>query len=464
MRSLRISWIGRIALLALSIGGGADLLLAQYPGHIDTQEKKSVTSTLRSIAVLEWTGDRNRPSATRLVPVSLFDGEHLQDAGLYLARPVPLALDSGTEYEVESSGVPQGWFDLDGARQVGQDWFGFGKWKAYVPPAPKKPKTAHQQVTVVGGKPGDDRPHFVRREESTDKSATPGADTSTKNSSAGSPSTPATSEPVDPNRPRLRRRAEENAVNAEAAANAPETPSATPDADRPKLAHGKPSNLKDQPRPLELTPAALGQTIAVSDAERVGHQSFAYDWSSPTEADEARKQVEAEAVRRLQAASPASTPHPPASAARSHSTAAGARHRTAAPNTAAPADMLTDVQFHAFALTSGGGATLVMTAREAAGTRSIALIAAEDIYGKTQVLWSSITDDLHLDVTPRMTLIDAVDPRGDGRADLLFEQRNATDRRFVLLSVGATSAEQVFATDPLPLHPVAAPAGEQSGD
>jgi hypothetical protein len=116
---------------------------------------------------------------------------------------------------------------------------------------------------------------------------------------------------------------------------------------------------------------------------------------------------------------------------------------------------LTDVHFNAFALTYGSGATLVLTAHEASGTRSIALIALQDIYGKIQVLWHSITDDTHLDVTPRMKLVDAVDPRGDGRANLLFEQRNDTDRRFVLYAVGAAKAEQVFATDPLPLHPVA---------
>jgi hypothetical protein len=59
-----------------------------------------------------------------------------------------------------------------------------------------------------------------------------------------------------------------------------------------------------------------------------------------------------------------------------------------------------------------------------------------------------------------MKLIDAVDPRGDGRANLLFEQRNNTDRRFALYVVGADNAEQVFATDPLPLHPVAQPSGD----
>jgi hypothetical protein len=156
----------------------------------------------------------------------------------------------------------------------------------------------------------------------------------------------------------------------------------------------------------------------------------------------------------------AAAPTTPASAAKKTTTAT---RNTTARNTAQrrrakpldSASPLTDVHFSAFALTYGSGATLVMTAREAASTRSIAVIGLQDIYGKIKVLWHSITDDTHLDMTPRMKLIDAVDPRGDGRANLLFEQRNDTDRRFALYAVGATTAEQVFATDPLPLHPVA---------
>jgi hypothetical protein len=80
------------------------------------------------------------------------------------------------------------------------------------------------------------------------------------------------------------------------------------------------------------------------------------------------------------------------------------------------------------------------------------VIALEDIYGKVQVLWNSITDAAHLDETPRMRLVDAVDVEGKGRADLLFEARTAQDRRFVLLRVGSGEAERVFATDPMAMH------------
>jgi hypothetical protein len=460
------SWLLSVGTAAIVVSGTV-ALRGQYQGHIDTEKKKATTATLRSIAVLEWTGDRNHPNATRLVPVSLFDGVHLQDAALYLARPVPLALDSGTEYEVEGSGLPQGWFDIAGAREIGNDWFGFGNWKPYVPPPPKKLHPSRNPPTVVRDKSGDDdKPHFVRRDQSSGSGGASGTgSTGSASSGKASDDSPASSA-SDPDRPKLRRRPEESTPSQQQVADAPESPSKAPDADRPRLAHGKPADLKNDPQPLELTPVAMGQTVAVSDAESLGTHSFAYEWASPEDAANAQKELEAQAVQLLTAAAP-TTATASASTAKKETAAthrsASASHNTATHNAGQrrkakplePASPLTDVHFNAFALTYGSGATLVLTAREASSTRSIAVVALQDIYGKIQVLWHSITDDTHLDVTPRMKLIDAVDPRGDGRANLLFEERDVTDRRFALYVVGATSAEQVFATDPLPLHPVA---------
>ena len=466
---MKRGWLLSAGTAAIALAG-VMALRAQYPGRIDT-DKKAATSTLRSVAVVEWTGDRSRPNATRLVPVSLFDGVHLQDGGLYLARPVPLALDSGTEYEVESSGVPQGWFDVDGARQIGDDWFGFGNWKPYVPPPPKKLHPSRIPPTVVRDKtPDDDKPHFVRRDQSG-ATGSPNQETkprsasadSSKPNSASQDKTQASSAPVDPDRPRLRRRPEDDTPSPQAASA--ETPSAAADPDRPHISHGKPADLKDEPKPLELTPVAMGQTVAISDADAVGKQSFAFEWASPGDALNAQKELEAQAIQLLAGNAPSASNATAASAkpkrATPHHSASRAPRSVAKRKSsdAAANSPLTDVHFYAFALTYGSGATLVLTAREAASTRSLALIALQDIYGKVLVLWHSTTDDTHLDITPRMTLVDAVDPRGDGRANLLFEQRNATDRRFVLYAVGASTAQPVFATDPLPLHPVAQTGG-----
>lgn len=452
-----------LLLTVASLAISSSAALAQYPGHIET-EKKAEASSLRSVAVLESTGDPKHPSATRLVPVSLFDGERLEDGGLYLARPVPLALDSGTEYEVESSGVPQGWYDLKGARQIGTDWFGVGDLKPYVPPPPKKLHPSSHPPTVVRDKtPNDDRPHFVRRDQqptqTTSNGSTPAQSSQQPTATQSSPA------PVDPDRPKLRRRPDEDRP-AETASAPAESPSATPDPDRPHLGHGVPTDLKNDEKPLEVTPVDMNQRVAVSDADKVAPQTWAYEWSSAGDAANAQKELEAEAVRLL-SASPASggaaapPARPPVATHSARATATHTRPRSArVAGSGTATSRLSDVRFHAFVLTSGSSATLVLTARETANARSIAVVAQQDIYGKIVVIWHSITDDQHLDVTPAMKLVDAVDPRGDGRANLLFEERNTTDRRFVLYAVGANTAQQVFASDPLPLHSVAAPTSE----
>jgi len=70
------------------------------------QSSKSNQNTLKcGCWVLEWTA--TRPSkASRLIPVSVYDGAELQDGGIYLARPAPLALSSEVEYELKDNGRP----------------------------------------------------------------------------------------------------------------------------------------------------------------------------------------------------------------------------------------------------------------------------------------------------------------------------------------------------------------------
>src|SRR5690348_9037767 len=74
---------------------------AQYPGQV--KKKAKDTPDLRAVAVLEWTGDLNKPKASRMVPVTVFDGDKLQDAGVYMARPQPLALSAEVEYELKDN-------------------------------------------------------------------------------------------------------------------------------------------------------------------------------------------------------------------------------------------------------------------------------------------------------------------------------------------------------------------------
>ncbi len=87
------------------------------------------TPELRSIAVLEWTGEAGKPQASRLIPVAVLDGGQLQDGGIYLARPQPLALAGEVEYELEQNGKPVGLYDIKNAGQEQGSWVGYGAWK-----------------------------------------------------------------------------------------------------------------------------------------------------------------------------------------------------------------------------------------------------------------------------------------------------------------------------------------------
>ena len=79
-----------------------------------------------------------------------------------------------------------------------------------------------------------------------------------------------------------------------------------------------------------------------------------------------------------------------------------------------------------FELTYGSGATMVLTAHTDGPPRSqkfVTIIAQPDLYGNVRVLLKSVTDLAHLDETPRMRLVDAVDALADNRGELLFELR-----------------------------------------
>src|ERR1700729_2107845 len=149
-----------LMLLALAAPAGA-----QYPGHMETNKKTG--PTIRAVAVVEWTGDKAKPSASRLIPISVFDGEQYQPGGLYLAKPEPLALQPGTEYVLQDAGITKGIFDINTAQDVDGYWFGYGAWKPMTsPPKRAKPKQGRLTPQVVGGDEKDGHPHLVRKDGS----------------------------------------------------------------------------------------------------------------------------------------------------------------------------------------------------------------------------------------------------------------------------------------------------------
>jgi hypothetical protein len=107
-----------------------------------------------------------------------------------------------------------------------------------------------------------------------------------------------------------------------------------------------------------------------------------------------------------------------------------------------------DVQLRVFDLADINAPELVLTANARMPQRSrekqsagpdvqymITLVAREDVNGEFHKALANITDTQHLDVIPRLDLIDAVDVDGDGRAELLFRQVSDAGSAFVVYRV-----------------------------
>ena len=167
---------GLAFLSALGSLGGAASAFAQYPTAKKT-EKKSTNP--RAVAVLEWVGAPGKPSASRLIPVSIFIDGALQDGGLYLARPEPMTLESGTLYELQKSGKPVGMFEVGSAGHVQNvqfpnTWFGYGAWKPLMKPAPpKRIEMAPTRITDSSQRSDADRPTFASGAGSASEPANP---------------------------------------------------------------------------------------------------------------------------------------------------------------------------------------------------------------------------------------------------------------------------------------------------
>lgn len=472
------------ALLHISLCAAAfftlvSMVLAQYPGRI-TKSGQS-TSTLRSVAVLEWTGDPGSPTASRLVPISVYDGEQLNDGGLYLNRPEPLALAAETEYELQSGGKAIRLFDVFDSGQVFRTWQGTGAVKPL--PVAIAPKAA--TASGAGSSPSEDTSRDDRPMLKSDKPIL--------NRKAP--------EDTDADRPTLghTRKSKE--------AEMADSSSVAPDAERPHLKHGKPADLdRTEPPRLDGMPADLQQAVAVSDASRRAEHLWKYTWANPGDEVKMRQSLEAIARKALGLDTrPASSQPAGKSPAQASSQASATRRKNSMLHSDSSAErapgLLADESFHAFELGYGATATLVLTAAssqpagvvagddpdatktipqpdetpfikrgkpdQAAGNSTtpalsakaapqkvvtvfVTLIAQPDLYGGVHVLLKSTTDSAHLDQTPRMRLIDAVDAMGDNRGELLFELRGSGQRQFGLYRILRGSVEQLFATADLP--------------
>jgi hypothetical protein len=464
------------------------------PVSAQTHKVAKPEDVVRAIGVYEWTGDMAKPAASRLIPVSLFIDGRLQDAGVYLAAPIPMALLNGNIYQLQHSGIIIGDLDLAFARHLvapesatttyDDGWFGYGK---FVPPVPPKKSTLKPSTTLarINGLDGEDdsTPHFSSRSavpgSGGSAAPTPGTTAPTtdtpaddpdrptlhRSSGSGSDQTASTGSgnvPADdPDRPTLRRRSPQDVATA--AGNQPSV-SAVPnslndDPNRPTLHRGKPTSaMTDEDIPkLSGLPGDLNlqQIVAVSDAVNRPAHDFSRPWDDENEHQAILAKMQAAArdlLTKYEAANAtASSTPPPPPAPKTPKTAASRAHRPAAKPAPAPPppEALLDEKLVGYTLSYGGAATFVYHAHTdglGPSLRFVTLVAQVNMQGEPEIALKNVTDATHLDRTPRMRLVDAVDAEASNRASLLFELRAQNSRQFALYRVIGGQATQTFVT------------------
>lgn len=431
----------------------------------------------------------------RLIPIAIMMDGKFYDAGSYKAAPIPMALDFGIVYEGFRSGVSQGVFTITQPGQLNHIWIAEGTWL----PAGSKALETHKKYAapVIEDEDKGGPPVLHRRSEKTDSdsgskseaggrdtdagqqkpaNSTPAAPTaatpagvpgspdsakaSTAPETAKTPAPPETAkasapappedEPnEDPNRPRLRRGKPDPTAHREPYATFDALPEASS-----KVASTAAGTTKPEAKGAQDSAAAAPQIItipAVSDAGGPDPRPYAYDLKPAEEAIYRSKMLDLAA----------SLVHPPANASTKD---AGAPMRSSAAKSSskaaakAPKPVFDDVSLRIFDLSNSNEPVLVLSAKthppDAGATGSveepkeITLIARTNLEGELRKLFFSATDSRHLDSTPRMELIDAVDADGDGRGELLFRRTFDSGSAYAIYRVTADGLWTLFEGTP----------------
>ncbi len=256
-------------------------------------------------------------------------------------------------------------------------------------------------------------------------------------------------------------------------ANVPASDSGAGEANRPRLRRGKPAeSFADEEVPgyskpgstsvtsTAAKPAAVAAAAevdlvpAISDASGPIPRSLTYEWLKDEEGDRrkqlmdlAKDQLRAYIAEREKATIVPAPVHPQAA----HSQPA---HRAAKP----PEPIFEKVQMIAYDLWNSNQPVIIFSAEahmppEAASAHdesgaqteySIRLVTYPDIYNNLHKLYYAVTDKFHLDVTPRLDLVDAVDADGDGRGELLFRKVSDAGTGWIIYRATADKLWKVF--------------------
>ena len=453
---------GRVTCIIIALGLLAHTMLP-VPALAQAGRSAKANQGPRALGLLELAPN----GKAHLIPITiLIDGKYY-DASAYKASPVPMALWSDTVYEGIRTGVSLGLFTVTGALQRkgaidATDWVGEGTWQsADALKAKAEKKSVYKEPRGINE---DEGPPVLRRAgaekpkpteapatpvtppqsqpASASPSATPAAHGQPAAATTPAPSAPSQPEkaqddkpPEDKNRPVLKRGKPANEPTEEPEEAAATSVNASPQAaaTRVKSAPTAPGSPSAQAtNQIQLVPA-------ISDSR--GPDPLPYTFiMKPEEEQQFRKKMLAMAADevRTRAAAGAGVSEP--------ARAPSQRTKAVAAKPAQP--IFDDVQLRVFDLADINEPELVLTAsarmpRRAHGKESessgqpymVTLVAREDVNGDFHKALANVTDTQHLDILPRLELIDAVDADGDGRGELLFRQVSDAGSAFVVYRV-----------------------------
>jgi hypothetical protein len=393
--------------------------LAMLGGYGLGQRSQQNRSGLRALSLLEVAAN----GQARLVPVAILVNGKFYDASLYRADPRPMALDPETVYEATRNGSSVGLFTVTNAAKFKEVWIGVGQWRPNEAQQEKKAKTADQQSESKRPGESDDRP-ILRKPQAggPGRQAEPAATGEQRPESREAMQGRADSEDV-PERPTLRRgKPAQMQAGDEIAPVTAQKPGATQKGAAPAANGADGLSLTTLPAISDASgPEPRSYAIALTEAERSAFQSKA-------------RAMAYQAIQKYAAGRPQ---HKPGSASELNETA-----------------------FHVFDVHNNNEPVVVWSGSvpEAAGNGKIrtaaapgsgfeyyvTVVARRDLYGEVRQLFAQVTDTSHLDVYPRMELIDAVDAEGSGSGQLLFRQISDSGYSYSLYRAGLDKLWRVF--------------------
>jgi hypothetical protein len=314
------------------------------------------------------------------------------------------------------------------------------------PDQTKTEKTSSNQTSPANADAS--KPSASDAPKSEDAAPAPGEDT---NSQAG-----------DANRPKLRRGKPTEPLPADQdvpgyakvadkkSADAKPGSTATPAELKPDASAAKPDKDAGTKTPPELIPA-------ISDSSGPDPRSFVYEWGE-SEEGERRKEVVALAQQQLHAYLQERAKNSIAAQAAPTKAVPVKASSARKPPAKVPDLVLEELQIRTFDLWAHNQPVIVLTATAhpplpavasaASGSTvpeySITLVARTDIYNNLHKLYVGVTDKYHLDVTPRLELIDAVDADGDGRGELLFRETSDAGSGYIIYRATGDTLWKMF--------------------